>query len=151
MTVKDHPDSAASHRNGMEEATDLAMATFSFLTRWNAEILSLYGKRMQEYGLLPFSFTLCTSQDDFADLRDEFYTALQRDYREAAANLSAAVTQVGRNAQNSEGYASVLLKAQEDARAIIDQAKEQARRIVEQAELRTRTTAAAEPRESAAA
>lgn len=150
MTVKDTQDPVVSRRGDMQDSVDLAMATFSFLTRWNAEILSLYGKRMQEYGLLPFNLALCASHDDFADLQDEFCAALEADYRAAAANLAAAVTRDGKTEQKSEGYADVLLNAQQDARAIIEQAKEQARRIIEEAELRAQAPAA-DAQESVAA
>lgn len=147
MTDKDIQQSSLP--DGVEDAAGMALETFSFLTRWNTEILSLYGKRMQGYCLLPLSLAFCTSKDDFDDLQDNFQAALQADYREAAANLAAAVTKAGKAAE-AESYASIVLAAQEDARAIIEQAKGQARLIVEKAEKRARAPVE-DSRESAAA
>jgi F0F1-type ATP synthase membrane subunit b/b' len=59
------------------------------------------------------------------------------DYRAAAEKLARAVGADTGKAGGHEEYAARLLKAQEDARDILDQAKAQAQRIIEDAEKRS--------------
>ena len=109
------------------------------LGRWNMEITSLYGKRMQEYFLLPLRVMQSTSPDDLAKAQEQFSQTLLTDYRVAAKKLALAIgadVDTGK-AGGHEEYAARLLKAQEDARDIIDQAKAQAKRIIEDAEKRS--------------
>lgn len=107
----------------------------TFLMRWNSEMTGLYNKRLQEYAMLPGSLMLCCSADDLADLQDKFAKSLKLDYALAAEKLALlACERSVAGAEQGESYASVILAAQEDARAIIAQAQEQARRILEQAE-----------------
>lgn len=120
---------------------DLMTNPVSLLARWNVEILSLYGKRMQEYCMMPLNLSLCTSADDFKDFQDKFCATLQADYGATAEKLTQAVADSDNDTDSGESYASVLLAAQEDARAIIEQARAQASRIIEDAELRTQAPA----------
>ena len=105
------------------------------LARWNMEIMFLYGKRLQEYAVLPLRVMQCTSPDDLAKAQDRFSETLLTDYRAAAEKLARAI-----GANESSGhqeYAAHLLKAQDDARDIIDQARAQAQRIIEEAKTRS--------------
>jgi len=111
------------------------------LARWNMEIMFLYGKRMQEYVVLPLRVMQCTSPDDLAKAQNLFSETLLTDYRAAAEKLARAVGVDTGKTGGHEEYAARLLKAQEDARDILDQAKAQAQRIIEDAEKRN-----AEPR-----
>lgn len=147
---KDHLEPSTSRHPSAGEEADPALPALAFLTHWNMEIMTLYGKRMQEYCMMPFSLMLCTSADDFTDLQDKFCATLQADYATAAGKLALAVGDADEGGSATENYASVLLKAQEDARAIIEQARAQADRIMEAAKSRTQTQTA-EARASAAA
>ena len=121
------------------EPSASAASWLQLLARWNMEIMFLYGKRMQEYFVLPLRVMQCTSPDDLAKAQDQFSQTLLTDYRVAAKKLALAIgadADIGK-AGGHEEYAARLLKAQEDARDIIDQAKAQAKRIVEDAEKRS--------------
>lgn len=111
------------------------------LFEWNSEIISLYNKRMQEYCMLPFSLLTCTSPDDLEEVQSAFLETLRVDYRASAERLGQML-QGDRGAEASgHSYSEALLKAQDDARAILDQAKAQAKRIVAEAEARVRPEA----------
>jgi len=112
-----------------------AASWLQLLARWNMEIMFLYGKRLQEYAVLPLRVMQCTSPDDLAKAQDRFSETLLTDYRAAAEKLARAI-----GANESSGhqeYAAHLLKAQDDARDIIDQARAQAQRIIEEAKTRS--------------
>jgi hypothetical protein len=110
------------------------------LGEWNTEIVSLYGKRLQECGMYPFSLMMCTSPDDVTDAQEKFSGTLLADYRTAAEKLVHAfgthAHQAGGSAA-SEAYAATLLKAQDDARNILDQARAHAKRIIDEARAQT--------------
>jgi hypothetical protein len=123
------------------------------LSRWNMEIASLYGKRMQEYCMLPFNLMLRVSPDDLADAQDDFSETLLADYRAAAEKLTDAFgagTRKTSGNEATEAYAAVLLKAQEDARNMLDQARAQAQRIINDAEARAAGAQAGESETRAA-
>lgn len=144
MAISPSKKSAKTDRNAP------AVSWVQMLARWNMEIMSLYGKRAEEYFLLPIRVMQCASPDDLAEAQGEFSRALLADYRAAAERLARTV---GANAERTAGngeYAATLLKAQEDARDILDQAKAQARRIVEEAKARSAEPQAAEGRTKAA-
>ena len=92
---------------------------------------------MQECCVFPFSLMLCASPDDVTDAQEKFSETLLTDYRAAAEKLThsigTSVPKVGDN-EATEAYASTLLKAQEDARNILDQARAHAKRIIEGAQ-----------------
>ena len=119
------------------------------LGRWNVEIVSLYGKRMQEYCFIPFNLLLCTSADDVSDVQEKFSETLTADYRAAAEKLTRSldsnISKAG-GIEASTAYSAALLRAQEDARNILDQARAHAKRIIEDAELEvTKLQATGEP------
>jgi acetyl esterase/lipase len=149
MTSSSATYSAQADQNAhTHDVTDFTTATLHMLSRWNFEIASLYGKRMQEYSVLPFSLMLCTSFDDFTDAQQKFSETLVADYRAAAERVANSV-HAGKE-QASEAYASALLKAQEDARNIIDQARAHAKRIIEDAEAEVAKPKTAEDKTKAA-
>jgi hypothetical protein len=109
------------------------------LGQWNMEIASFYGRRLQAYAMLPVNLMLCVSPEDAIDAQEDFSATLLADYRAAAEKLMQAT---GGGA--TEAYAGALLKAQEDARNILDQARAQAQRIIAEAEARMAEPHAAE-------
>lgn len=133
MATASSKKSANPAQAGDPSASDASW--LQLLARWNMEIMFLYGKRMQEYFVLPARVMQCTSPDELAKAQDQFSETLLTDYRVAAEKLARAI---GANeASGHQEYAARLLKAQEDARDIIDQAKAQAQRIIEDAEKRS--------------
>ena len=135
----------------MTDKPTIEPAAFAtFLMQWNAEMLGLYGKRMQEYCMMPLNLMLCTSADDFKDLQDRFSSTLQSDYGDAAGKLVEAVGGTATDSHATESYAGVLLKAQKDARAIVEQARAQASRILAEAEERAGGLAAPQKTSQAA-
>ena len=132
MATASSKKSANPGQAGDPSASDASW--LQLLARWNMEIMFLYGKRMQEYSVLPLRVMQCTSPDDLAKAQGQFSETLLTDYRAAADKLARAI---GATGKGHEEYAARLLKAQEDARDIIDQAKAQAKRIVEDAEKRS--------------
>jgi hypothetical protein len=105
------------------------------LSQWNIEITSLYGKRMQECCVFPFSLMLCASPDDVTDAQVKFSDTLLADYRAAAEKLARSIdSNRARGNEANEAYAATLLKAQDDARNILDQARAHAKRIIEDAQ-----------------
>lgn len=106
------------------------------LVRWNSALAALYGKRMLECWSLPLSVMMCRSSDDLADVQAKYNQTLLDDYRAAANSLSCSMATDASTAGNTDGYAAVLLKAQDDAREILAQAKAQAERIVKEAQSR---------------
>ncbi len=138
MTTSTSKTSAKAGQNvRASDAPTSAASWLQMLGRWNMEITSLYGKRMQEYFLLPLRVMQSTSPDDLAKAQDRFSETLLSDYRAAAEKLARAVAADTGKSGGHEEYAARLLKAQEDARDIIDQAKAQAQRIIEDAEKRS--------------
>jgi hypothetical protein len=108
------------------------------LGEWNTEIASLYGKRLQHCGMFPFSVMTCTSPDDFTDAQEKFSQTLLADYRATAEKLAHSFgTQSRVGSEASEAYAAALLKAQDDARNILDQARAHAKRIIDEAQTAT--------------
>ena len=132
-----------------------ATQSLHLLGRWNVEIAALYGKRIQECCMFPFNLLLCTSPDDVTDAQEKFSRILMANYKSAAQKLARTVAGDVRDDHGaSEVYAATLLKAQEDARNILDQAKAQAQRILDtaaaSAETQTPDTQAAVPQTQAA-
>ena len=112
--------------------------------RWNIEIASLCGKRVQYWSTFPMRLMQCRSSDDLSNAQDEFSQTLLTDYRAAAEKLGLAISRNANSGQieRNQEYATALLKAQEDAGNIIDQARAQAKRIVEEAQSRGEATKA---------
>lgn len=134
MTTSSSKNSAKAGQSS--PANDPPASWLLMLARWNMEITSLYGKRLQEYFLLPLRVMQCTSPDELAKAQDQFSQTLLTDYRAAAEKLTRAIgakLDTSKAARDDE-YAASLLKAQEDARDILDQARAQAKRIIEAAE-----------------
>lgn len=102
-----------------------------FLTKWNAEIVRFYSHRYQRYWTLPLQFFSCRSMKDVETLQLDFRRELIEDYQAEAARLSRIADEAPDQTLNlDEAYAAGLLKAQEDAAAIIEQAKVQAEQIL---------------------
>ena len=137
---------------GITDESDIT-APINFLFEWNAGITRFYLHRYQQYWTLPFRVQSCRSPEDIKALQADFVRELFGDYRREAARLSklsGAAGEVSQEDRNAE-YAAHLLKAQEDAAAIIDQAKAQADAILASAEARSEKPApkAAAARKSA--
>ena len=111
---------------------------FQAMGRWNIEIASLCGKRLQFWSTFPMRLMQCRSSDDLSNVHDEFSQTLLTDYSAAAEKLVLAINRNANSGQiePNQEYATTLLKAQEDAKNIIDQARAQAKRIVEEAQSR---------------
>jgi vacuolar-type H+-ATPase subunit H len=123
------------------------LSSAAFLLRWNTELIGFYTRRYQQYWQLPLEVLSCRSVDDLHELQEKFRKEILEDYRAEVSRLSSIATEVSDEAEGFDnGYASGLLKAQEDAAVIIDQAKKQAERILntahdQAAELESGTTA----------
>jgi hypothetical protein len=125
------------HADGVHAADT---SWLNLLGRWNMEIASLYGKRMQECSVFPFSLMMCTSPDDVTDAQERFSGILLTDYRAAAEKLMRSIgthTHLSDGTEADQAYAATLLKAQEDARNILDQARAHAKRIIDDAQAQT--------------
>lgn len=135
--MSEHETMKAGETQPLSTATAGADAapSIAFLFEWNAEITRFYLSRFQKYGLLPWSLQSCRTPDDFSALQAEFQRQLAEDYEEEAARLSRIVgaSEHSAGATQDSDYAAGLLKAQEDAAAIIEQAKAQAESIVAEA------------------
>jgi hypothetical protein len=119
------------------DAPILGTSWLHMLGQWNMEITSLYGKRLQECCVFPFSLMLCTSPDDVTDAQVKFSDMLLADYRAAAEKLAGSFdASKVRGKEATEAYAAALLKAQDDARNILDQARAHAKHIIEDAQAR---------------
>lgn len=129
QTNETRPDTAEASAPELTQALNL-------LSRWNAELVSFYAQRYQQYGLLPLRLLACTSPEDFKDLQRTFLARLAADYRAEAAALSQIAGSATLRADTSAqaDYAASLQKAQADAAAILEEAKAQAERIVASAE-----------------
>ncbi len=133
MTTSSSNESAKADQN-IHTGDASASSWLQMLSRWNMEIASLYGKRMQECCAFPLSLMLCTSPDDVTDAQEKFSGTLLADYRDAAEKLTRAIGANASKVEANEAYAAALLKGQEDARNILDQARAHAKRIVEDAQ-----------------
>jgi len=107
------------------------LSVAAFLMKWKAEITRFYSQRYRHYWQLPLELLSCRSTDDLHELQEKFRKELLEDYRAEVSRLSSIATEVSDEAGGFDnGYATGLLKAQEDAAVIIDQAKKQAERIL---------------------
>jgi len=132
------------------ETEPSAPSPVEMLSAWNLEIGRFYLRRYQQYWKLPMRMQSLITQNDFKEVQSEFLADLAEDYRGEAARLSQIVdadnaaeptvtTEVTAEATaeaKEREYAASLLKAQEDAAAIIDQAKAQAEKILASAHKR---------------
>jgi len=140
---------AAPPSSPQDTNNDVA-AMMAFLSEWNEEIVQFYVSRYQQYWSLPMQLQSCSSLDDLRALQQDFQATLFDDYRDEAARLSRVVNAARKDLEPQQGtdYEAELLKAQQDAAAIIEQAKVQAERILasarEQAEAPAEAVAAAE-------
>ncbi len=110
--------------------------TIGLLFSWNAELMSFYARRAQQYGALPLRLLTCANASDVEELQDEFLQQLTEAYSEEAATLLKITSGANRSsdAAREADYAASLQKAQQDAGQIIAEAKAQAERIVAAAE-----------------
>ena len=154
MTMSSSKGSAKADQNiYASDAPASAVPWYQMLGQWNVEIASLYGKRIRECSMFPLSLMLCTSPDDVTDAQEKFSETLLADYRAAVEKLSCAMgANAGKAGGNeaSEAYAAALLKAQEDARNILDQARAHAMRIIEDAQAQNAEQQGAKDRTKAA-
>jgi hypothetical protein len=109
----------------------------AFLFGWNMEMAQFYFRRYQQYCTSPVSFMACRSVEELRVRHAEFLQQMMSDYRENAHRLSMIAGWANPNASLDSEYASKLIKAQEDAAAIIEQAKVKANRILESANKQT--------------
>lgn len=137
MTTSSRKEPVTANQNNQ---SGTATSWLQVAGRWNMEVTSLYAKRMQYWYTMPMRLMQCRSPGDLTEAQDEFSQTLLADYRTAAEKLAMAMNAgVGENSEVSgEGYASALLKAQEDAGKILDQARAQAKRIVEEAQAKSK-------------
>ncbi|MEE4236318.1 MAG: hypothetical protein V2I51_06310 [Anderseniella sp.] len=103
----------------------------AFLFGWNMELAQFYFRRYQQYWTSPVNFLACRSTEELRAAQAEFLQRLMADYRENAVRLSQIANGPMSAADLDTAYEARLLKAQEDAAAIIEQAKLQATRILE--------------------
>jgi hypothetical protein len=137
-TAKDTPNTDHGTPN-RDAAVSSLTPWLGMLTQWNTDIASFYGRRMQAYAMLPVNLMLCVSPEDVVDAQEDFSRTLMADYRAAAEKLAQATGLEAGKAQGgdaTQAYAAALLKAQDDARAILDQARAQAQRIIAEAQAR---------------
>ncbi len=133
----------------LHEAEIEAGAAMAFLSEWNEEIVQFYVSRYQQYWSLPMQLQSCSSLDDLRALQQDFQATLFEDYLDEAARLSRVVKAAHKHLvpEPEADYETALLKAQQDAAAIIEQAKAQAERILasarQQAEAPVKAAAAA--------
>ncbi len=133
----------------------------ALLADWNSSLAEFYFRRVQLYWLYPLDLVQLGSFDEVARSLKEFEAQLITDYEDQAEELARIVRREPRklNIPAIRDYETSILKAQEDAAAIIDQAKVQAERIIDSARAqveaampRKEQEAAAEtPRKSASA
>ena len=108
-----------------------APSVMGFLFGWNMELAQFYFRRYQQYWTLPLNFRTCQSPEELRAVQAEFLQNLMADYRENAIRLSQIANGPTSAGHRDTTYEARLLKAQEDAEAIIAQAKLQATRILE--------------------
>ena len=110
--------------------------TIGLLFSWNAELMSFYARRAQQYGALPLRLLTCANASDVQEVQSEFLQQLTQAYSEEAAKLLKITggTERSADAALEADYAAKLQKAQQDAGQIIAEAKAQAERIVASAE-----------------
>jgi hypothetical protein len=133
MTKAKEPPVTAPHQHTMPDVP----SSIAMLFGWNMEMAQFYFGRYQQYCTSPVQFMACKSMEEVQVQQAEFLQKLMQDYRENAGRLSriARMDQPAKSAD--EAYSAKLLKAQEDAAAIIELAREQAERILKAAEKRT--------------
>lgn len=120
----------AAHSQASVPAPDVPSVT-AFLFGWNMEMAQFYFRRYQQYWTSPAKFLACQSVEELRAVQAEFLQQLMADYRENAVRLSQIANGSTSTADFDTAYEARLLKAQEDAAAIIEQARAQARRILE--------------------
>lgn len=113
--------------------------SIGFLFEWNAEVTRFYLSRFQKCAALPWRLTACQSPEETQEVQAQFMSDLAEDYRQEASRLTDLVGGVGEDV-----YTARLLKAQEDAGAIIAQAKVQADEIMKSAQQRAGVKAKAD-------
>jgi len=116
-----------------------ASPSIGFLFEWNAEVTRFYLSRFQKCAALPWRLTACKSPEETQEVQASFMSDLAEDYRHEANQLTNIVGGVGEDV-----YTARLLKAQEDAAAIIAQAKVQADEIINSAKKRAGVEAKAD-------
>ncbi len=116
-----------------------AAPSIGFLFEWNAEVTRFYLSRFQKCAALPWRLTACKSPEETQEVQASFMSDLAEDYRHEANQLTNIVGGVGEDVYNAR-----LLKAQEDAAAIIAQAKVQADEIIRSAQKRAGVKAKAD-------
>ncbi len=122
---------AAPPSSSQDMSNDVA-AMMNFLSEWNEGIVQFYASRFEQYWSLPMQLRSCESLDDLRALQQDFQASLFEDYRDEAARLSRLADAACKrlDMEPEHGYEAALLKAQQDAAAIIEQAKVQAERML---------------------
>ncbi len=120
----------ATHSQASVPAPDVPSVT-AFLFGWNMELAQFYFRRYQQYWTSPVRFLACQSVEELRAAQAEFLQQLMADYRENAVRLSQIANGSNSTTHLDTAYEARLLKAQQDAAAIIEQAQAQARRILE--------------------
>ncbi len=103
----------------------------ALLFGWNMELAQFYFRRYQQYWTLPLNVRAWQSAEELQAVQAEFLQNLMADYRENAIRLSRIANGPTSTAALDTTYEARLLKAQDDAEAIIAQARLQATRILE--------------------
>jgi hypothetical protein len=112
-----------------------AADAFTLLTRWNYSLVAFYLRRWQRQMELPFHLARSTSPAELVEARRAFEEDLIADYGDQAEALHQTCWETP-SPWDPGDYGGVLLKAQEDARLLLDQAKAQADRIIASARAR---------------
>jgi hypothetical protein len=118
-----------------------ALDAFSLLARWNYSLAAFYLRRWQRQLELPLKLAQTASPADLVDVRRAFEADLMADYSDQADALQHACGGSFDEAREGD-YGAVLLKAQVDARDLLEQAKAQADRIVAAARVEAETITA---------
>lgn len=126
-TAKRPREAAASGRAPEGAVSD----GVGLLANWHASLAEFYLRRIQRYWLYPFDLAQFVSVDQVARSLQEFEVELLADYADMAEELTRIAGKQKRGSRRD--YEAHILKAQEDAAAILDQAKAQAERILESA------------------
>jgi hypothetical protein len=130
-----------------------AADAFALLARWNLSLTAFYLHRWQRQLEFPGKLLRSTSPDEILETRRTFAADLLADYNEQAESLRQQTrTMPGPGEETTAGdYGARLLKAQQDARTLLDQAKAQAERIIAAARTRAEeiVMAAEAPRDTA--
>jgi hypothetical protein len=113
-----------------QDAGPGAANAFTLLARWHYSLAAFYFRRWQRQMELPLRLAQSASPADLVEARRAFEEDLVADYADQAEALHQTCHDRLPSPQPETSYGAELLRAQEDARQLLDQAKAQAERII---------------------